>query len=129
LALSAVAKDFNQNFLRPEMVFSADRLFPFPYRGILELYDLSAFQAYQVIMVWLIMDMFIVMVVLPVDYLFDEPGLYQNRQRSIDRCLGNAAPFLSKTVGEFVSLKVTFRGENFLQDTFPLRGSFKPLLL
>lgn len=77
----------------------------------------------------LLVVMFIVMVFLPVDHFFDQAGLHQEREGSVNGRLGDPAPFLSEAVGKLFGLEVAFHGGCLLQDLLPFRCPFQSLLL
>ena len=79
-------------------------------------------------MVLLIMDMFVVMVFFPMDHLFDEPPLYQKRQRPIDGCSRDAASLFPKAKGEGVGFEMPFHRQGFPQNFLSLGSPFQSAL-
>src|SRR3990170_1518696 len=113
LAFAAITKNLDHDFLRPKAIFFADLSFNFPQLLFFKFHNFSAFQANEVVMLLLSMDRFIVMVFLPMDYLFDETCLDQEGEGAINRGFGDTASLFPKTICEFFWLKMVSCGNSF----------------
>jgi hypothetical protein len=109
-----MAKNFDNDFLGPKTMVSADLLLPFPQRGIVEFNNLTALQADQMIMVSFIPDTLIMLMPLSMNDLIEQTRLHQEGQGAINGGFGNAASLFPETVRNFLDFKVSIPGNNFL---------------
>lgn len=128
LALSAVAEDFNQNFLRLEFIFPADLFLQFLQSGILKFSYFPTFQTNQVIVLALLMDRFVMLVLFPVNHLVQQARLHQKRQGAVDGRPGDAASLLPKAKGKLVGFEVPLHRQGFPQNLLPLGSPFQSAL-